>query len=650
MNISILGHAAFAIYNVNLDGAYRESSLPIGPMLLQLALNPAGMNISNVDDMDELAKKYRCNFYALGQYHYADGREYYAIERYLGCRKAPDSGNDVIYIQGQSDDDAPPHLVMWDMGYGGLEIAEPEIYESVLWASEAAMPDKAQFAQIADRCFLCLDADVLRRAGAMISRQISWERTVTELVEQLQINSDIAYLMQARYILLFFAEDGAVYINNTGDEPQIQLILTHGGCEGSLREQIQGDFDNLFTIAILNLVAITAQRKGGFNTLFEPQIISGIVQTAEGVMMAGFSFGDKEKGISLTINRENKDWPAFDVPLFHNAARNTFDVDSNWTIANNVADSTALFSVAANYVVKGAEVIDGLPQLSFGALTTIDRWEIEAYQDIRNLIISYAHSEESKPLSIAVFGAPGSGKSFGVTQIAQNIMPGRIEKLEFNVSQFTSAADLGNTFQKVRDAIVTGKLPLVFFDEFDSERDGTALGWIKSFLMPMQDGKFKDESGEHPLGRCILIFAGGTAPTFEDFVMCSPNFKGIKGPDFISRLRGTIDVLGPNPASSGDNNYILRRALLLRSICERKLDMKQDAPINAGIIRAMLLVPEYKHGARSMEAIFNMSRITNGVWEPSSLPSRAQLSLHVDADEFMRLMLHTESVLELTRS
>jgi len=501
MNISILGHAAFSTYHVNIDGAYRESNFPIGPMLLQLALNPSAANINSVDDLDVVAEKYRRNFYALEQFRYHGGREYYAIERYLGSRKAPDSSNDIIRFQSQSDDDAPPHLVLWDMGFGGLEIANPgpDVYESVLWASGAAMPDKTQFVQIADKCFLCLDADVLRRAGAMISRQLSWERTVTELIDQLQVNKDIAYLMQARYILLLFAEDGAVYINNTGDVPQIQLILTHGGCEGSLREQIQGDFDNLFSVATLSLAMSMMQANNSFNAPLEPQIVSSIMQTAEGIMMTGFSFDDDEKGISLTINHVNKNWPAFDVPLINDEWG--LRADANWTIANNVTDSTALFDVAANYVTQGAKVIDGLPQLNFGALTTIDRWEIEAYQDIRNLIISYAHSEESKPLSIAVFGTPGSGKSFGVTQIAQNIMPGRIEKLEFNVSQFTNATDLGNSFQKVRDAIVMGKLPLVFFDEFDSERDGTALGWIKSFLMPMQDGKFKDESGEHPLRR-----------------------------------------------------------------------------------------------------------------------------------------------------
>ena len=269
-----------------------------------------------------------------------------------------------------------------------------------------------------------------------------------------------------------------------------------------------------------------------------------------------------------------------------------------------------------------------------------------------------------------MFGAPGSGKSFGVTQIAKSVLPGKAETLEFNVSQFTSLADLGAAFQKARDTILCGKLPLVFFDEFDSDRDGTPLGWVKSFLMPMQDGKFKDESGEHPLGKCILVFAGGTSTSYEEFIeplgaetlmhdmlqavrnneaekivehRIYEEFKKAKGPDFASRLRGTINVLGPNPQNESDKNYILRRALLLRSLCGQKLDFeKNPTPISPNIVRAMLHVPKYKHGTRSMEAILDMSRIENNAWEPASLPSYSQLSLHVDAEAFLRFVLRSK--------
>ncbi|MDR2120503.1 MAG: hypothetical protein LBP64_06480, partial [Tannerella sp.] len=199
-------------------------------------------------------------------------------------------------------------------------------------------------------------------------------------------------------------------------------------------------------------------------------------------------------------------------------------------------------------------------------------------------------------------------------------------------------------FQKVRDIVFEDKLPLVFFDEFDSGE----LKWLKNFLMPMQDGKFKDASGEHPLGKCILVFAGGTASTFKEFIapmnsadeQVQRRFKNVKGPDFSSRIKGTIDIAGPNRRDDSDNAYILRRALLLRSLCERDERLKAGGNfIDENILRAMLYVPEYKHGARSMETILKMSKIENGVWLPSCLPMGSQMSVHLNDRKFTDILL-----------
>jgi hypothetical protein len=131
-----------------------------------------------------------------------------------------------------------------------------------------------------------------------------------------------------------------------------------------------------------------------------------------------------------------------------------------------------------------------------------------------------------------------------------------------------------------------------------------------------------------------------TAPMQSEDDAVRQAFRNIKGPDFVSRLKGTINVLGPNPKDDNDRNYILRRALLLRGFCERKLRLdKGVAPVSRNIIWAMLLVPKYNHGARSMEAILDMSRMEGNVWEPVSLPFYSQLSLHVDADAFVKLVL-----------
>ena len=57
---------------------------------------------------------------------------------------------------------------------------------------------------------------------------------------------------------------------------------------------------------------------------------------------------------------------------------------------------------------------------------------------------------------------------------------------------------------------------------------------------------------------------------------------------------------------------------------------------STGVLRAFLEIDEYIHGARSMEAIVQMSSLAGKPrLERSSLPARQQLAVHVDADKFL---------------
>ena len=638
INLAIYGHAHVEVLTYTKEGKYYEKYVAGGAAAIHRFVSrnhPEDLSVIFAGDENfNKSMEYRREYINV----YDDDKKK-KISHHLGYREGTSSDN--IYYVPPRHLDVAMDLMVWDDGLSELKL--PDDCCTVLWASNKVLPNKEQFKKIHDKCFLFLNADVLRATGAMITSQISWERTAADLIWQLQNNEALSYLLQAPHLLISFAEDGAVYINNTEKQMKASLVLTHGDVEGSLRENVSGYFTDPF-------VFMVGSMSRGFTYVFDGSLGDGrdlgrLLEVAEAFMEIDIKLKDETEKNEV-IYPVFKDWPAFIIPFFYLENSNQAVVEDDWTVTTHLTNKL-ISDVAIDYVVKGAEVIEGLPQLSFGALTTIDRWEIESYQNIRNLIVDYVNDDKTRPLSIAVFGSPGSGKSFGVTQIAQNILPGKIEKLEFNVSQFTDLTDLGIAFQKVRDTILGGKLPLVFFDEFDSDRDGLALGWVKNFLMPMQDGAFKDETGIHPVGKCILAFAGGTASSFEAFTQpmndegaAYEKFKNIKGPDFISRLRGTINVLGPNPKDEADKNYILRRALLLRSLCERKFNYKQNpTPVSESIIHAMLNVPKYKHGARSMEAILDMSRIDNNKWEPSFLPSYSQLSLHVDADAFLELLL-----------
>ncbi len=112
---------------------------------------------------------------------------------------------------------------------------------------------------------------------------------------------------------------------------------------------------------------------------------------------------------------------------------------------------------------------DQVSIVKIGKLRLVDRREIEDVLSLRHVLLHYADSDclRKEPLNLAVFGAPGAGKSFTVKEVAADV-GGAVndygdKPLEFNLSQFTSLADYAEAFNQVRNECLTGKIPLVFF-------------------------------------------------------------------------------------------------------------------------------------------------------------------------------------------
>jgi len=216
-------------------------------------------------------------------------------------------------------------------------------------------------------------------------------------------------------------------------------------------------------------------------------------------------------------------------------------------------------------------------------------------------------------------------------------------------------------FDQARDLILSGVTPVILWDEFDSRE----YEWLQHFLAPMQDGRFEEGQSTHAIGKCVFVFAGGTSPTFEKFGP-SPSpaekeaqhrFQLRKGPDFLSRLDAYYDVAGPNwrtlwPRDDAEQNEPqpdpkdvctpLRRALLIRGLLGCGADERLD--FDSDLLDALLLVPRYTHGSRSLEKLVSSLKPANG--EPirrSSLPAAPQLAMHVDAKAFAAILDRNES-------
>jgi hypothetical protein len=298
------------------------------------------------------------------------------------------------------------------------------------------------------------------------------------------------------------------------------------------------------------------------------------------------------------------------------------------------------------------EVRRGLPVLlaptvTFGKLRIVDRDEIEGYRSIHQLLRDYLDPDNQKktkkPISIAVFGPPGSGKSFGVGEVAQAVLAElnqtpRREPLAFNLAQFSEPDQLSRAFLGIRGEGTD--VPLAFFDEFDSSLGGVELGWLRYFLAPMQDGEFFFGEQRNQIGRAILVFAGGTSASLRAFSREEGSteqdrvrFVEAKGPDFVSRLSGNINVLGVNRREDiPDQAYVLRRAVIIRSQL-RDLGLigrTKRALVDKGFLRRLLEIGRYKHGARSISMILKMCVGRNGMLH---LPPADQLMMHIEKND-----------------
>ena len=521
----------------------------------------------------------------------------------------------------------------------------------------------------ADRLIVVMTVDDLRLSQVHISRRVSWERTAQDLIWELLYNPHVNEIAQCAHAIISFGTAGAILLSKKpGSSLDALLFFDPAAMEGQWGSNHKG-----YMIGYTSCLAggIARELMSGTADVDIPRGIQSGICAMRALHVMGYG------PASVKPNKIQLAFPAAEVaakltqdcgflsvvPIRNPATALSGTASAEpahfWTVLEDKSPGS-LEIIARIIVREGLEhALPEVPIGKFGKLKTIDRKEIEALHNINNLINEYCKSNQKTPLSIAVFGPPGSGKSFAVKQVASSMRKGEIEEINFNLSQLGGPEDLLGAYHQIRDKALSGIIPLVFWDEFDTCLQNQTLGWLRYFLSPMQDGQFQEGQITHHIGRCIFVFAGGTSHTMEAFGANLRETKkaAVKLPDFVSRLRGFLNILGPNSQESKDTNvetkdpyYIIRRAIILRSIFDRLVPQllhgykgKRILSIDEGVLRAFLLTKDYKHGARSMEAIVSISQLAGKIsFEPSSLPSEAQLNLHVEGRDFYALVHRIE--------
>jgi hypothetical protein len=585
----------------------------------------------------------------------------------------------------------PQHVVVVDDANLGIRAQAPEVLRIITsiprneagetpWViMKVAWPIlnndllKAVARQLGPRLIVVVPIDDLRRDSVQISRGLSWERTAQDLAWEFTYNPRMKMLEGIHSLVVPIGLSG-VWLSTTqpsairsiGAKTPSTLVYDPAGIEGDWEKNRPGTilgYTSCMAVGILNRIL----------TEGAPCMVKAVrcgLSAMRALHSNGYHVDAQRAIVELPLVQirqaieEPGDFPSVSVPLGHRhysvpaGPQGRFRCPTEWSILKSSTGSPSKLSdLAMNIVRRGAvRSLGTIPYARFGGLLTVDRAEIEAFRTTHDLIQDYCRNVAlHRPLSIAVFGPPGSGKSFGVAQVAKAVAGGAIEKITFNVSQFTRNEDLIDAFHRVRDISLSGKIPLVFWDEFDSTLNGSKLYWLKAFLAPMQDGEFTQGQITHPIGRAIFVFAGGTASCVDRLGAELPDEErhSAKVPDFISRLRGCINMVGIDRATdrpwssielaATDPQYIVRRAVILRSMIERirphVIGMDGNANIDDGLLKALLSVWSFKHGVRSLESIVELCHLGDaGVLHRSSLPPADVLALHVDARTFLGLI------------
>ena len=273
---------------------------------------------------------------------------------------------------------------------------------------------------------------------------------------------------------------------------------------------------------------------------------------------------------------------------------------------------------------------DNLPIFQLGHLRTTDPAEIDPVITLHNVMSSYVSKDSVlRPLCIGVFGPPGSGKSFAVTQVAGEISKHHegspFDFFEFNLTQFASPDEINSAIDPIRASVAQGKVPIAFWDEFDCRYDNNEFGYLRYFLPSMQDGVTYVHGIPYHIGRAIFVFAGGVKASWQGMEdLLTPGdpkdlqlAKTLKIPDFMSRLRVVLDIDGIEvpehllrDSASEDELEELRRILLKRAFIiahQMQTHWKTAARKTSGLLLRLLLA-DYKFGARSIEAVIEASR------------------------------------------
>jgi len=361
---------------------------------------------------------------------------------------------------------------------------------------------------------------------------LSWDQTVEEFwkLGDNQLN-------RPYHLLVRFGHEGAIY-RDPAHPNDLVLIFEPGSRVGDfldklrseyterLNEKLETELDIVFSAGLASSLAKESDLS--IRHLCETQVKQAVITGLEWCRRVKFVNGSVVKD-NLTWNNVMLGTPADPVFIPVRLSRLPTEQGSSSlifrTLPYDPSSTEAATEVALTPIPHETAKDDLLPYVPtarFGKLVTADRREIDSFCKIAHKLKDYLSKKDfSEPFSIAVFGRPGSGKSFGVHEVIQSII-GEAEMkknppLKRNLSQFENDADIDSVFAEIKSMSQRdGKAPpVVYFDEFDATHNKEHLYWLDHLRKYLQSSQGSQDDEKR--GHGIYVFIGGTAETFEEF-------------------------------------------------------------------------------------------------------------------------------------
>ncbi|KAK5118894.1 hypothetical protein LTR62_000105 [Meristemomyces frigidus] len=489
-----------------------------------------------------------------------------------------------------------------------------------------------------------IDADDLRAEGIALSKSLSWEATAEDFVRNLGSKGWLDTLVTCPNLIVRFGTEGVIH--HRGRDAGDPVLYYHPRMmEDGRRTAGAADMIDLAS-------AFTAGLALGFADSRPPSCRHGIqygISASTALADQGFVHDQMDDApdypiVPIMENLQlNKEYTAVSIPS------GRISSGDKWSIFDSVTGDPA--ELARQIVTAGPDhTLSACPIQRFGNLLAVERSEQESLRSVVDAMVERMNADSQGPTSVAVLGPAGSGKKFITANLASHISAGRtVRKLSYD-SRLLKSSDLVEACHAIRDHTASGELTLVTFENFETllKPDNELLN---EMLVIMRDGHFSDKGQVHNLGAPVMFFIvnhDAAADSDEPFPPPTPTSPRV--PEFtrrppmdpsllMSHLHGLVKVTGPNQMGAKDKTFCVRRAIMLRQMLLDRhphLNIRGHLNVEEGVLHALLLVPKYKHGLRSLEKIISTSRLSGRTkFDVAALPPEEQIQLHVDGKTFM---------------